>query len=116
VAQKSVVILTDDLDGTEQLKEGEGETVNFALDGQQYEIDLSHKTAEKMRKALETYVNNARRADRPSISSGRSRARGGRVDASQTSAIRAWAGRNGYDVSRRGRIPRKIVEAFHRGG
>ena len=26
--------------------------------------------------------------------------------------VRAWAGENGFEVSSRGRIPRKVVEAY----
>ena len=55
MAQKIQTLLIDDLDG----KEAEG-TVRFGLDGAEYEIDLSAKHAEAMRKALEPYVSAAR--------------------------------------------------------
>ena len=47
MAQKINVILVDDLDGSDAV-----ETVSFGLDGSQYEIDLSKKNAEVLRKAL----------------------------------------------------------------
>ena len=47
MAQRTQVIFEDDIDGSE----AEG-TVTFALNGVQYEIDLSNKNAEKLRKAL----------------------------------------------------------------
>lgn len=56
MAQKVVVELVDDLDG----KPAE-ETVVFGLDGREYEIDLSVKNAEKMRKALSGYVEAGRK-------------------------------------------------------
>lgn len=47
MAQKVQVVLTDDLDGGDA-----DETVQFALDGVSYEIDLSTANAEALREAL----------------------------------------------------------------
>ena len=47
MAQKTIVSLIDDLDGTEA-----DETVRFGLDSVQYEIDLSEKNATTLREAL----------------------------------------------------------------
>jgi hypothetical protein len=57
MAQKIQTLLIDDLDGGQ----AEG-TVRFGLDGAEYEIDLSAKHAEALRKAVEPYVSAARRA------------------------------------------------------
>jgi hypothetical protein len=51
MVQRTVIRLVDDLDDTE-LVEGGGETVNFALDGRRYEIDLTNAHANEMRAAL----------------------------------------------------------------
>ena len=51
MAQKVQVILTDDLDGSEA-----EETVQFAIDGVSYEIDLSAANAEALREAVAAYV------------------------------------------------------------
>ena len=112
MAQKTVVTLIDDLDGTSN----EGiQTVEFGLDGVTYEIDLNEDNASKLRDQLAEFIDSARRAGgrvkrglatsgvRP-VGSGRSR--------EQTQAIREWAKRNGHDVSDRGRIPASITEAF----
>lgn len=48
MAQKTVVILSDDIDGSEA-----SEIINFALDGSEYEIDLNNDHANEPRKALE---------------------------------------------------------------
>ena len=57
MAQKVQTLLIDDLDG------GEAQTtVRFGLDGTEYEIDLSAKNADALRKALARYVDAARRA------------------------------------------------------
>ncbi len=42
MAQRTTVLLVDDIDGR-MLKEGQGETVTFALDDTPYGIDLSTK-------------------------------------------------------------------------
>lgn len=111
MVEKTVVVLTDDMDGTE-LRSGQGETVRFALDKQQYEIDLSTENAKKLRGALQFYVDRARKL---SEGAGLARRRSGesvRRDALQTAAIRDWARRHGHKVSERGRIPRSVIEAF----
>ncbi|MPY79183.1 MAG: Lsr2 family protein [Actinophytocola sp.] len=113
MAQKVLVSLVDDLDGSEA-----DETVEFGLDGVSYQIDLSTANAEELRDALAQYVEHARR------SGGRKRNQkaagtggGGKsasVDREQNQAIRAWARKNGYDVSDRGRIPSEVVDAYHK--
>lgn len=112
MAQRTVSVLIDDITGKE-LANGEGETVSFALDGNQYEIDIDHKTADKLRAALVAYINAGRRVGgtRQSLEP-RGRRGVTRRDPLQTKAIRDWATSNGYDVSGRGRIPASIVEEY----
>ena len=67
MAKKVTVTLVDDFDG-----EGDAdETVEFALDGVNYEIDLSAKNAAKLRSDLKKWVDAGRRTG------GRRRGRGG---------------------------------------
>lgn len=114
MAQQTIIIRTDDLDGTELGREGE--SVSFSLDGHEYEIDLSEKNAATMRDALGMYVQHARRltksAGRGRRSSGTGR---GTTDRDRTKQIREWAKAHGYDLAERGRIPANIVEDFERG-
>lgn len=110
MAQKHIVQLIDDLDqGVAE------ETVSFALDGSNYEIDLSAKNAAKLRDSLAQYVANARRASRgvrPAAGPAR-RGRPARGDREQTHAIREWARKNGHKIGEKGRIPAQILEAYH---
>jgi hypothetical protein len=110
MARKVQVILSDDLD--ENLTADE--TVSFALDGTNYEIDLAEKNATEMRDAFSRYIAAARKVGRSPRASGgaRSRATGGRMDREQAGAIRDWARKNGHAVSDRGRIPASIVQAY----
>jgi Lsr2 len=111
MAQKTIVQLIDDLD-----QGAADETVTFALDGANYEIDLSAANAAKFRDSLATYVANARRVNRgggrPS-GSGRRGGRGARTDREQLQAIREWGRKNGWTVNSRGRIPADLVEAYN---
>jgi hypothetical protein len=111
MAQKTLVQLVDDLDGSTV---GVG-TVEFGLDGVLYAIDLDEGNASRLRDHLATFVGSARRTGgrikrgpgtttTESAGSGRSR--------EQTQAIREWARKNGHDVAERGRISAEIVEAF----
>ena len=107
MAQKTVVILEDDLDGGKA-----EETLSFSLDGVSYEIDLSAKNTSKLRDALAPYVSAGRRVGGRAARRGRgaSNSRG----SNETAEIRAWAKKKGMDVSERGRIPASIVEAYRK--
>lgn len=117
MAQKVQVLLTDDLDGTEA-----EETMEFALDGVSYEIDLSADNAEALRSAVQAYVEAARRTGgrlkrrvalpratpTPAATNGTSHP----TASSQT--IRAWAASQpGIELKDRGRIPAAVIEAFN---
>jgi hypothetical protein len=104
VAQKISVMLVDDLDGSDAV-----ETLTFALDGAEYEIDLSAKNAASLRDALAKYVAAGRKSRagskrRPQARSGRS--------GSTASGIRAWARANGWEVSERGRVSAEVKAAY----
>jgi hypothetical protein len=60
VAQRVEVVLVDDLDGGPA-----DETVQFALDGVSYEIDLTEQNAQALRDAIATWVGHARRVRTP---------------------------------------------------
>lgn len=104
MAQRYHVTLEDDLDGTKA-----EETIRFALDGTEYEIDLSKKNAKALREALSGYIEAGRRVKAASAGRRRSAARGGRDEARN---IREWAAENGYEVSARGRVPSQVREAY----
>jgi hypothetical protein len=110
VAQKVTVQLVDDVDGSEAES-----TVEFALDGVDYTIDLSGDNAAKLRDALATYVASARRTGgrkRSAGKAGKTPAAPSTADRERNQAIREWAREQGMQVSDRGRIPSEIVEAY----
>jgi hypothetical protein len=104
MAQKVTVVLEDDLTG------GPAEqTVRFAFDGTDYEIDLSAKNAAAFGKQLAPYIEHARRSGRAQPR------RSGRTAAGRQHSgdIRAWAKEHGLAVSERGRIPASVAEQYH---
>jgi Lsr2 len=110
VAQKTLVILEDDLDGGEA-----DETVTFSLDGVSYEIDLSDGNAKKLRESLSSFVESARRTGGRATTRGRARGAAAAGSRSGRSAeIRAWAKGQGIKVNERGRIPAEVVEAYEK--
>ncbi|WP_410814629.1 histone-like nucleoid-structuring protein Lsr2 [Micromonospora sp. 067-2] len=111
MAKQIIHKLVDDLDGGDA-----DETVKFALDGVQYEIDLSSSNAAKLRDAFASYVASGTRVGRGGVVIGgrAARGRGGATaDREQNKAIRDWAKKAGKDISDRGRIPQEIVDEFH---
>jgi Lsr2 len=114
MAQRTIVRLTDDLDG-KPIPDGKGETIRFGLDRQDYEIDLADKNAKALRGALAKYVSAARRTGAGTRPAGRSRT--GRTPAGKArdhdpKAVRAWAESQGIQVSQRGRVPADLVAKF----
>ena len=110
MARKVVTTLVDDIDGV-VIEEGKGETVPFALDGVNYEIDLSDANAAKLREALDTYVD--RRVGR--ASTGRStgtRRSSSSAPKEDLGAAREWLREHGHKVSERGRISADLLEEY----
>lgn len=126
MAQIREIRLVDDLDG-----DTADETLEFGVDGKNYEIDLSTGNAGKLRDALAEFVASARRTGggrrRPAASAGAASAgaasagaapagpaRRASIDREQNQAIREWARKRGMKVSDRGRIPAEVLESYHR--
>lgn len=106
MAQRTILELVDDLDGGKA-----DETVTFALDGVEFEIDLSADNAARLRDMLAEYVGHARRVGgRKQRGTGVVKAVGnGKPD---TQAVREWARSQGETVAERGRVPQALVIRF----
>ena len=105
MAQKIQTLFIDDIDGGEAAG-----TVHFALDGADYEIDLSTKHTDELHKALGKYIGRARK-----VGGTRRATRGaGRRGAStiDTHKVREWAKEQGIDIKDRGRVPANVVEQY----
>ena len=109
MATRTEVVLVDDLTGDRA-----DTTVTFAVDRTEYEIDLSHANAARMREELARYVNAARKVS----GGGRRGAPAAKLAYSgyDPAAVRAWAAGQGIKVNPRGRIRADVVEQFRAAG
>ncbi|SCQ59859.1 Hypothetical protein PFR_JS9-2_360 [Propionibacterium freudenreichii] len=97
MARNVKVVLIDDVDGGDA-----DQTINFGLDGVNYEIDLSNANAQKMRDELAVWVGHGRRV------TGRRGAAARKQGPSDAAKIREWAKSTGRQVPLRGRIPNAL--------
>lgn len=106
MAKQIITRLIDDIDGGEA-----DETVEFALDGIRYTIDLSAKNAEELRRIFGPYVDNGTLAGTQAR-----RVHPGRPEDTPAGRrrIRDWARTQPpfADLSERGRIPAEVIAAY----
>jgi hypothetical protein len=115
MAQKTIVTLVDDLTGEEAENIS---TVEFAIDGVTYELDLTDENSTKLHDTLSQYakagrkIGGQRRSDpRP----GRAMKSAGRTagyNRETLKSIREWAKKNGHNVSDRGRLSAEVLQAW----
>lgn len=104
MATQEITLLVDDTDGTDA-----DETVEFALDGARYVIDLSADNADRLRGELREFVNAARRTG-----GRRKRGAGSRHGErhEELRQIREWARAQGIPVAARGRIAQNLIDRY----
>jgi hypothetical protein len=107
MAQKVLVEMLDDLDGTPA-----AHTVPFSLDGVTYEIDLSDGNAAALRDELARYISAGRRIGGRKVRVATGQSTASPADRERSRAIRAWAIDNGYEMSERGRLSSEVVAAY----
>lgn len=112
MAKQVQVLLVDDIDGTPAES-----TVKFGLDGFLYQIDLSGANDDALRKALAKFILGGTKVGRvhlgnarvPAVSVARTPVGANR---DRNAAIRAWAEKQGIQVSSRGRIQEAVVAKY----
>ncbi|QQR52449.1 Lsr2 family protein [bacterium] len=109
MARKETIILVDDVDGSEAV-----ESIEFALDGVTYEIDVSAVNALQLRAAIGHWAHHARtvKMSKAKRFAGRKSPKPKTVVEPDTATVRAWANSNGYNVGKSGRISKAVREAF----
>ena len=110
MATKVLTRLVDDTDGSEA-----AETVQFGLDGEKFEIDLSVDNAAKLRDALAPYIERGRKAAKDE-GKRRGKQRGFRAQVIDSHAVRVWAEANGIKVGTKGRIPANVISRYQAAG
>jgi len=104
MAKSVSVIVTDDLDGSEN-----AETVSFSFGGVTYEVDVASKNRVKLETALAPFIEAGRRV--PGAGGRRRSGRQGSPSADRA-AMRSWAKAAGLKVSERGRISADIMRQY----
>jgi Lsr2 len=113
VVQRVITEFIDDIDGSPAER-----TFTFAVDGTNYEIDLSAQNIAEFKSAIGGFIESARKVKSSRKNNGhRARstgASGGRQFRQQSRAVRQWARQHGHNIGSRGRIPASIQQAFDR--
>ncbi len=106
MAKKRTTSITDDIDGGEGAK-----PVTFGLNGVAYSIDLTPKNEDRLRQALQEFINHAARQR------GATKATGTPTERDYSIVeLREWAAKKKIDLPARGRIPAAIVERYKTSG
>ena len=100
-----VLVLTDDLDGSEA-----AETISYSWDGTDYVIDLNEAHVAEFRSAIEPFLKASRKAGRAQSRKAASVSASSREISPK--AVRAWAKEQGLEVNERGRIQSSILEQY----
>ncbi|WP_337961683.1 histone-like nucleoid-structuring protein Lsr2 [Streptomyces sp. MMBL 11-1] len=118
---RTIVTTTDDLANDGTLAD---ETIRFALDGTQYEIDLTSANADTLRSALAPYIRAGRTIRTGHSNNSKSGAvpmetpAGGGATSSRhqgginPAEVRAWAREHDVPVPKRGRLPKDVKDAY----
>jgi len=109
MAQKTQVVLTDDIDGSEATQ-----TLTFAFQGVSYEIDVNDDHASALEESFHDWINSARkvtgsRGTKPRRTGGSAGVSGGGRDLNE---VRAWLRSNGHEVADRGRVSQTLLEEY----
>lgn len=107
MAQRVQVILVDDVNGGEAT-----ETIEFAIDGVSYEIDLNDENAAKLREDLAPWIGQARRSGGRRQTRRRSGGSSSSARNEDLTKVREWGRENGYKVSSRGRVSQELQDAY----
>ncbi len=100
MVQQVDVRMVDDLDGSDAVQ-----TVEFALDGQTYNIDLNAAHGAHLRSVLQRYIASARVVSQPP---GRTMHR-----RSSNKAIHEWANANGHALTANAKIPGEVRDVSY---
>lgn len=104
MARVETITLTSDLDGSPA-----DTTVTIGLDREIKDVDLSAAQEAELREFLAPYLTGGRRA---SNGNGKPAKPARSTDAARNAEVRAWAAERGFELGVRGRIPRKILQAY----
>lgn len=120
MAQKQMIVTSDDLDGTEFDPDLSGATdviVGMPQPGGRMlyrKIDLADKNLKAYEKAMRKFWDVGRSVKIDEVAGQSKRARRPKPDGPAPDDVRVWARENGYEVADRGRVPQSIREAYEK--
>jgi hypothetical protein len=108
-------ILIDDFDG--KTLNGNTKPIHVTMGSESWDLYLSSKNAQALRKAIDPFVKTADKASAASARTrtAKTRARRGAPSAApkrDLEAIRQWARANDIEVKGRGRIAQAVIEQY----
>jgi hypothetical protein len=98
---KVITRFIDDIDGSPAER-----TFTFAVDGTNYELDLSADNIAEFKSAIGGFIESARKVKHSRSRDGR------RVRSTKAKDVRQWARQQGHNIGSRGRVPASIQRAF----
>ena len=108
MAKTVTVMLTDDIDGSP-----DAQTLRFAYQGQQFEIDLAENNHAAFLGSLRPFIAAARvDPGRRHQRAATGRRRPGSSFSVDLASVRAWARNQGIDIAERGRIRADVLERY----
>lgn len=105
MARETVQIYFDDLTG-EPVEADEVQTIKFAWEGKALRLDLNQENAEVLEEVMKPYLDAATLVTSSEI---KKSPKPKRTDLNE---VRSWARENGMEVSDRGRVPIKVLDAY----
>lgn len=102
--RKIEAVLIDDLDGSRDAK-----TVEFAIGGEKWSLDLTDKHQREMRRSLKKFIEAAQKTQNP----GPARAVPAKSNRTEYNArVRKWAEEHKVEMGERGRIPKSVIDQY----
>lgn len=105
MARETVQIYFDDLTG-EPVEADEVQTIKFAWEDKALRLDLNQENAEVLEEVMKPYLDAATLVTSSEI---KKSPKPKRTDLNE---VRSWARENGMEVSDRGRVPIKVLDAY----
>ncbi|MEJ5997809.1 histone-like nucleoid-structuring protein Lsr2 [Corynebacterium sp. H130] len=102
MARREVIQFFDDLDNS-PLTATEVNVIKFSVNGTNYIIDLSAQNAAKFEKAIQPFVEAARKDNTPAKKA---------ANTPDPKLIREWAQSQGIEVAARGKLSNEIIEKY----
>jgi hypothetical protein len=122
MAEETMTVVTDDLEKAEGKRVEGAEPFHFAIEGQQYRVDLVPANRAEFLDMLKPFLDVARPVKKGSSKGGAKPRTDAPATAKKSSPknndavlIREWAVGQGIPVSERGRIPNEVVTAYYAG-